>query len=171
MKILIICATCSRKCYRDHWEIKRNKNSYCSKICKHIGNGKVLINFYQNTDKKPRDFWKPESEKSFKEKMKGAGNNNWKGGITYKNKKGNYIAIKYIKCPKEFISMARKDGYIMEHRLIMAIHLKRCLSRLEVVHHKNHLTRDNRIENLMIFPNNIEHKLYEGRISRGEIIE
>ena len=85
----------------------------------------------------------------------------WKGGVTYWRKHGNYKPIKYVRCPAEFLAMARKDGYIMEHRLVMAKSLGRNLLRTEVVHHINHDPHDNRLENLELFASNGEHKRVE----------
>ena len=54
----------------------------------------------------------------------------------------------YVEVWKPGHPMAQKSGYMMEHRLIMAEHLGRMLDPSEVVHHKNEVKTDNRIENL-----------------------
>jgi hypothetical protein len=80
---------------------------------------------------------------------------NWKGG-RYKTSSG-YIMVKLT--PGDFFyPMAKKvGGYVLEHRLVMAKHLCRCLLPWEVVHHKNGNGSDNRLENLMLFPHQSQH--------------
>jgi len=104
-----------------------------------------------------------------KDKWYGAANPAWKGGVTYWKKHGNYKPIKYVRCPPEFLAMARKDGYIMEHRLLMAQLLGRVLTRSEVVHHKNHNPQDNRIVNLELFQSNAAHKWAEAKSARSAV--
>ena len=74
------------------------------------------------------------------------------------------MAPKYVKCPADLIKMARKDGYILEHRLVMARHLKRTLTRIEVVSHKDGNTSNNTIENLELHPNNTGYKRAASRM-------
>ena len=108
-----------------------------------------------------RAGWTEESRQSYLGKMTGEKNPAWKGGVTYFRKHGNYAPIKYVRCPAEFLPMARKDGYVMEHRLFVAQALGRCLLRTETVHHKNHDPQDNSLPNLELFASNQAHKLFE----------
>jgi len=73
---------------------------------------------------------------------------NWKGGKTIS---GGYAKI--LLPPNDpFYSMANSQGYVLEHRLVMAKCLSRCLLPWEVVHHKNSIRTDNRLENLQLLP-------------------
>ncbi len=83
----------------------------------------------------------------------GSGNPMWKGGKAKATR--GYI---YIWNPQHLF--ANKRGYVLEHRLVMEKVIDRYLTKEEVVHHINKINSDNRIENLMLFKNNIEHKKY-----------
>ena len=81
--------------------------------------------------------------------QKGKNNPAWKGGRVTKEgggRKGNYyIMVKFPEHPK-----AMKNGYVLEHRLIMEKSLGRYLNENEFVHHINGIGKDNRIENLQL---------------------
>lgn len=75
------------------------------------------------------------------------GNSNWwKGG---RIKRLGYIMVRMY--PSDFFyPMANMRGYAFEHRLVIARDLGRNLHRWEIVHHRNHIRDDNRIENLQL---------------------
>jgi len=83
------------------------------------------------------------------ERWKGEYNPNWKGGRRRNN--FGYIDV-YLPEDSPYSSMRRKGQkcYVVEHRLIMAMHLSRCLTKDEIVHHLNGIKDDNRISNLAL---------------------
>lgn len=77
----------------------------------------------------------------------------WKRG---RMKQDGYIKVSLN--PSDFFyPMTDKKGGVLEHRLIMAKHLNRCLLPWEVVHHKNGVRNDNRLENLELLPDKKWH--------------
>lgn len=76
----------------------------------------------------------------------------WKGG--------KYITMGYFYSRKPDHPRAMKNGYVKRANLVMEQKLGRYLTKDEVVHHINGNKSDDRIENLMFFPNRSEHSKY-----------
>ena len=85
----------------------------------------------------------PESIEKMKRAISGANNYHWSGGR--KKHSGGYILAYAPDHP-----CRDKEGFVLEHRLVMERHIGRVLSDGEIVHHKNEDKSDNRIENLQI---------------------
>ena len=151
------CAMCGTPTQRPRSHAARTKEVFCSTKC----NGMRRIVTLLPHSGKGRAAWSDAAVASHKAKMTGANNHAWKGGVTLRNRHGNHVGAKYVRCPTEFLSMARKDGYVMEHRLEVARVIGRCLTRTEAVHHMNHDSTDNRVTNLALFKTNKDHKLFE----------
>ena len=77
------------------------------------------------------------------------GPSNWKGGV-------NRHASGYLKELCKGHPHADKNGYVMQHRLVMERVLGRKLDSRERVHHKNGVRSDNRPENLELW--SVDHK-------------
>lgn len=80
---------------------------------------------------------------------RGEQNGRWKGG--------RRMIKGYIHLLKPGHHLARKDGYVAEHRLIMEKVLGRELFKKEVVNHIDGNPLNNSIKNLEVFDNNGKH--------------
>ena len=93
-------------------------------------------------------WWRIQKENiPFRPDRSGRHNGSWKGGRV---ESGNYL---YIYCPDH--PFATKAGKVLEHRLVMELHLKRYLLPEEVVHHKKGYSND--LDNLELFESNGAH--------------
>lgn len=158
-KISLTCSVCSAAYVRNKKHVARVLAPVCSRRCNGVFRGAA----WKEHASKGRACWHPTSEAALIVRMTGPANPSWKGGLTYRSRKGAYAdqPIKHVRCPQPFMTMARKDGYVMEHRLAVATAFGRSLLRTEVVHHRNHRATDNSLPNLMLFATNGEHKAYE----------
>jgi hypothetical protein len=78
--------------------------------------------------------------------LRGDQHPSWRGGVTMIH---GYRAVKVAR-DDPFASMRIDQGYVMEHRLVMARALGRPLEKYETVHHINGDKQDNRLENLQL---------------------
>lgn len=77
----------------------------------------------------------------------------WKTGRSMTR---GYVVVA-IQDDDPFFSMSKTHRRILEHRLVMARYLGRCLESWEIVHHRNGVKDDNRIENLALLTGRHEH--------------
>lgn len=91
----------------------------------------------------------------------------WKGGIVNRQDGYRYVVITP---DNPYYPMAVSHNRVLEHRLVMAQHLGRCLDSWEVVHHKNNIRNDNRIENLELVTSH-KNMAYSRRDKKIEELE
>jgi hypothetical protein len=89
---------------------------------------------------------------------RGSKSHAWKGG---RIKSGDYTLVYKKDHPN-----CNSSGYVFEHILVMEKHLKRVLNDGEIVHHINLIKDDNRLSNLMLFPNLGSHTAFHHQMRR-----
>jgi len=138
---LYILTTCL-DCGRQRWIIKYSKPERCKSCWLKILGG-----------------W---SEQKF-----GEHNPSWKGGTVRLS--GGYNGM-LLQPDDFFFPMAQSSGYVLEHRLVVAKALGRCLQSWEIVHHKKGFAKnDNRYPETLQLVTDDRHKqitILESKIDR-----
>jgi len=80
----------------------------------------------------------------------GSANPGWNGGKKRVRAKNGVDYYVYVRTPGHPSLKGKSTKYVAEHRLVMEKYLGRFLRETEVVHHKNGVKHDNRIENLRV---------------------
>ena len=89
----------------------------------------------------------------------------WNGGR--KQNHSGYVMVHLYK-DSPYFSMADANGYVFEHRLVMAEHLGRCLMNYEIVHHRDSIKSHNEITNLYLTDASNHNTLVEAVIKRQD---
>lgn len=84
----------------------------------------------------------------------------WRGGRHLR--KDGYVDVTLGK-DSPYCGMVTKSGRVLEHRVVMAEHLGRCLEPWEVVHHRNGKRGDNQFDNLELVSGQAVHLMVEAQ--------
>jgi hypothetical protein len=91
------------------------------------------------------------------------------GERNYKWRGGRRLSRGYVVLRSR--SIDGRVSEMLEHRLVMEMHLGRKLVSGEIVHHIDGNTQNNAIENLMLFPNHLAHRNFHVREKANDKIK
>ena len=181
------CLECGKEFLVWPSQIKKGRGKYCSKECQYknklfkqklseanIGNAnwqhpnsiqarfkKGLIPwnkgktnpFAKNLPQKFLKGHNPWNKGKEWPEMSGKNHPMWKGGIWHDS--DGYIWLLRKEHPR-----ANKYGYVLRSHLIAEESLNRLIQSNEIIHHINRIRNDDRPENLYLFSDRIDHRLY-----------
>lgn len=165
--IIVKCNFCNGDLYVTPYYIKNMKYHYCNMECR---NKHYKIIFGGNNHPNYGNKISLETINKIKIKTKGkrrSPNTEFKKGYLPSTFKGYHIDSRgYVLIYSPNHPNKNKKKSVYEHRLIIEKSIGRFLKCKEVVHHINGNKSDNRLINLMLFNNNVEHIKYHAKIRK-----
>ena len=156
-----ICLICGRTFHTWPGRVKKGQGKYCSPECKSKAQISPANCRCRVCGKKyrarPSRLHRGEGQycslKCHGIAAQGNGSPLWKGGR-------KYSTDGYVQIFSPLHPAAKTRPYVFEHRIVMEEKLGRFLKQIERVHHIDGNKKNNAPENLMLFPNETEHKKF-----------
>lgn len=154
------CTECGVMVYRTQYQLKTFPQAFCSRQCSADWRGRQMVSDNTVTCKNcGKEFKRVPSREKYNggnhycskscrnADYSGTNHHMWKGGRRVRS--DGYVDVAKSLVPPAYHCMVRESqGVVLEHRLVMAIHLGRPLEDWEVVHHIDHNRSNNDISNL-----------------------
>ncbi|HHA19625.1 MAG TPA: HNH endonuclease [Methylophaga sp.] len=155
-----ICKTCGKECERTYCNYECYWASKKGKVPKQLIGKGFQIGSKVNVGRKRPDTTRRNL----------TDNPAWKRyGVKQQKPYSTITSTGYTAIYNPYHPNCDSKGYMREHRLVMEKHIGRYLKRSEVVHHIDGDITNNRLDNLMLFPNNKAHMKYHEKSQAGKI--